>query len=301
MGRHHKNIKMQLNKALDNKLMIGQKKEKIYSNPNKADGIHSIRTAETYRSVICSFGDYLKEQGIREISNIGREEIRGYLDSRSDKSAWTLTKDLSAINKVLGTEYTGKEMGLPIRHTALIRNNRGECHTHTSDSERNAEAIRFVEATGIRRQSISTITPGQAVYGQSGQVVAFNVVEKGGRERLCVVLEGEREWITNLVNERALNGLNTPMLNDVDHNANPHLFRAEYAQNLYVELLQAREEGKDYYDGLRSQIINEQNAERAQERYRHEVYKGYHLAVVAEVSQNLGHNRLDVVLNHYLR
>lgn len=301
MGRHHKNIKIQLNKALDAQLRIGQKKQKIYDNPNKAAGIHSIKTAQTYRSSICTFGDYLKAQGIRDMNDIGEKEVRGFLDSRSDLSAWTLSKDLAAINKVLGTEYTGRDMGIPIRNAIDIRNNRDMGAYHTSDKEQNTHAIRFVEATGIRRSSIATITPQQAVYGQNGQVIGFNVVEKGGRERCCVVLEREREWITQLVTDKLTMGADRPMLEEVDKNANPHFFRAEYAQNLYNDLLEVKNTGTDYYDGMRERFINEANAERALERYAHDTYKGYTLAVVAEVSQNLGHNRLDVILIHYLR
>lgn len=301
MGRHHKNIKIQLNRALDAQLRIGQKKQKIYDNPNKSAGIHSVKTAQTYRSTICTFGDYLKWQGVKNLTDIGEREVRGFLDSRGDLSAWTLSKDLSAINKVLGTEYTGRDMGIPNRHAGNIRNNRNMGAYHTSDKERNAEQIRFVAATGIRRESIATITPQQAVYGQNGQVIGFNVVEKGGRERCCVVLEGNREWITQLVSDKLTQGANKPMLKGVDKNANPHFFRAEYAQNLYNDLLEAKNAKIDYYDGMRERFINEANAERALERYAYDTYKGYTLAVVAEVSQNLGHNRLDVILNHYLR
>lgn len=121
---------MQLNKALDAQLKIGAKKQKIYDNPNKAAGIHSVKTAQTYRSTICTFGDYLKAQGIRDMKDIGEKEVRGFLDSRSDLSAWTLSKDLAAINKVLGTEYTGREMGIPIRSAIDIRNNRGMSAYH---------------------------------------------------------------------------------------------------------------------------------------------------------------------------
>lgn len=300
MSKYHKNIKMQLNKALDSKLRIGESKQKIYSNPNKAAGIHSIGTAGAYRSTICVFGDYLKGQGVRDLNDIGEREVKGFLDSRSDLSPWTLAKDLSAINKVLGTEYTGRDMGIPMRNAQDITNNRGYSAYNTSGRERNTDALRFVAATGIRRESIGSITPSQAVFGSNGQVIGFDVVEKGGRERLCVVLEPEREYITQLV-QAHLEAPYSPLLSPVDANANPHYFRAEYAQALYNELAEAKSAGVDYYDGMRERFINEANAERAMSRYAHDVYRGYDLSIVAEVSQNLGHNRLDVVLTHYLK
>lgn len=296
MGRKNKNIKIQLNKALDGLLRLGIKKVKNDTNPNRAEGIHSASTATTYRSVINTFGDYLKGEGVRTMADITETHIRGFFDSRADRSQWTLSKDLSAINKVLGTRYEGKAMGLTGRRSDNILNNRGLAKQNTSRSERNAEAIRFVAATGIRRQSIATITPGQAVYGQSGQVVGFAVTEKGGRNRCCVVLESEREWVTGLVKSRGAEP-NAPMLKAVDKNANPHYYRAEYARALYEDLKGAG----DYYDGMKALFINEQAAERAVSRYAHDTCHGYILGVIAEVSQNMGHNRLDVVMTHYLR
>lgn len=52
MGRKSKNIKIELNRRIDELLRIGEKKVKDdKDNPNRAEGIHSIRTADTYRSI----------------------------------------------------------------------------------------------------------------------------------------------------------------------------------------------------------------------------------------------------------
>ena len=63
---------------------------------------------------------------------------------------------------------------------------------------------------------------------------------------------------------------------------------------------QAHEDGRDYYDGYRSRFINEQALEKAISRYNNEVVRGYERDVMAEVSQNMGHNRIDVIIYHYL-
>ena len=50
MGRKSKNIKIELNRRIDELLRIGEKKIKDdKTNPNRAEGIHSIRTADTYQ------------------------------------------------------------------------------------------------------------------------------------------------------------------------------------------------------------------------------------------------------------
>ena len=222
--------------------------------------------------------------------------------SRADNSAYTHSKDLSAINKILDTRYTVKEFGLPQRSYMFVGNNRGFAIRDTSDALRNREQLDFVRATGIRRESIATITPAQAIRDSQGQVIGFHVTEKGGRERNAVVIEQERVRITELVNQREQEtGKNIPMFNTVDSNANPHFARREYAQQLYSDLRQASEQERDYYAGMRDTFINQANYERAISRYSKETIKGYERDVLAEVSQNLGHNRIDVVLYHYLQ
>lgn len=249
------------------------------------------------------FSDYLKTKGIRNIDEITRDHVQGFMLSRVNNSAYTHSKDLSAINKILDTRYTVKEFGLPQRSYRNVENNRGLAIRDTSDAERNREQLSFVYATGIRRESIATITPSQAIRDAQGQVIGFNVIgEKGGRERNSVVLEQERPRITELVNQRELEfGKNTAMFSAVDSNANPHHARREYAQQLYKDLKQANEQERDYYSGMRDRFINLQHLQKAISRYSNEKVKGYERDILAEISQNLGHNRIDVILYHYLK
>lgn len=303
IGRNTKNIKIQLNNRIDELLRIGERKIKNdKTNANRAEGIHSIRTANTYRSVINCFADYLKSEGVRNVGDITREHIQSYMQSRSGMSAYTHSKDLSAINKILDTRYTVREFELPNRSYSHVCNNRGLAVRDTSDAIRNREQLDFVRATGIRRESIATIIPSQAIRNSEGQVIGFNVTEKGGRERNAVVIEKERARITELVNQREQEtGKNIHMFNAVDSNANPHYFRREYAQQLYEDLRQSAEQGRDYYTGMRDIFINQASYERAISRYKNDSIKGYERDILAEVSQNLGHNRIDVILYHYLK
>lgn len=304
MGRNSKNIKIELNRRIDGLLRIGEKKVKNdKSNPNRAEGIHSVRTADTYRAVANSFGDFLKSQGVKTIADIERQHIQAYMESRADLSAYTHSRDLSAINKLLDTRYTLRDFGFQDRKYSAITNNRGLSRYDTSEANRNREQLSFVRATGIRRQSIATITPSQAVRNADGQVIGFHVIEKGGRERNCVVLEQDRQRITELVNQKiAEQGANTLMFKAVDRNANPHYARREYAQALYADLKQAHEQGRDYYDGLRDSFIRQEAFDKAISRYdKTEIRGGFDRDTLAEVSQNMGHNRIDVILYHYLR
>ena len=76
MSRNKTNIKMQLNKRLDALLRIGMKKTNANRdtrngfNPTRYEGIHSVKTADTYRRSINIFGDFCKRIGVKEIGQV---------------------------------------------------------------------------------------------------------------------------------------------------------------------------------------------------------------------------------------
>ena len=78
-----------------------------------------------------------------------------------------------------------------------------------------------------------------------------------------------------------------------------HYERREYAERLYTDLINAKESGFDYYANMREHFIDERNFERATYG-RAEIIKGFERDTLAEVSQNLGHNRISVVYYSYL-
>ena len=301
MSRKNINITMQLNRNIDNLLRIGEKKIKDdRTNPTRVDGIHSIKTADTYRQTARALGEYLKTQHVRNVSDIQREHIQGFFDSRRDLSAYTHARELSAINKILDTRYTIRDFGIERRSYKDITNNRGLAQRDTSDALRNKQQLEFVRACGMRRDSIDRITPADFIRDNNNICIGLHLIEKGGRERNAVIIEQDREKITQIVNNAIQNtGENQPFLKQVDNNANPHYERAEYAQRLYNDLLQNQD--RDYYAGMRDRFISQESFDKAISRYHNEIVKGYDRNTMAEVSQNLGHNRIDVVLYHYLK
>ena len=305
MSRKDKNgnIKQQLQRKIDDLTRFGEKKVKDdRTNPNRCEGIHSIKTCESYRATARLFGDYLKEQGVRNISDISREHVDSFMQSRSNMSPYTYSRELSAINKMLDTRYTVRDFNLSNRSYRDITNNRGLAQRDTSDALRNKQQLDFVRACGMRRESIDRVTPADFIRDKDGQCIGVHLIEKGGRERYAIIIEQDRQRITEQVNQAiAQNGEHVAMFKQVDSNANPHYERAEYAQRLYNDLMQAQAQERDYYAGMRDIFINEQAHERACERYHNEIVRGFSRDIMAEVSQALGHNRIDVVLYHYLK
>ena len=310
MSRKKKNIVIQLNNRVNELLQIGQKKVKEqpggeHYNPNRAPGIHSVKTADTYRRVINQLGEYCKSRGVRDVSDINHETIAGFMASRSSESSWTASKDLSAINKVLGTHYTPKEFGFARRTQEAVVHNRGIL---TDNSTRalplNADALHFARATGCRRQSILLATPAQAIRSEDGTVIGFHLREKGGRVRDALVLPSERGWLTSFVNDReAERGVYGTLIDHCDSHCNPHYDRGTYAQEMYAAMVEARDNGTDIYMGHRDTFINDEALEKAlcTSPYHGDTAHGYDKHICAELSQQLGHNRIDVVVRSYLK
>ena len=302
MGRKQPNIKQQLQNRIDGLTRFGEKKVKDDpTNPNRAEGIHSVKTCESYRATARLFGDYLKQEHVRNIDDITREHVQGFMHTRENLSPYTYSRELSAINKMLDTRYTVREFDMRGRSHHNIQNNRGLSQCDTSQAERNRQALEFAHACGMRRSSIDRVTPADFIRNSSGQCIGVHLLEKGGKERDAIILQQYRDRITLQVdNAIQQTGLTTPFLKEPDHNANPHYERGEYARELYADLMQAGQAGYDYYDGMRDRFINDEYYSKACERYKDEYVRGYERDTMAEVSQNLGHNRIDVVLYHYL-
>lgn len=308
MGRNHKNIKIQLNQRLDSLLRIGQKKqkEKVGSpnyNPNRSEGVHSIETAQTYRKVINDFGSFLKSEDVKDISQIDRQVVANYIETKKGQSKWTTAKICSGLNKVLGTNYTPADFGIGHRSQKEVIHNRGILTANsTADRESNQDALWFAGCTGARRETLMSVTASNAIRNDDGQVIGFRFEHcKGGKTYCALVLPSEREKMTSFVdNKIATAGHNANLVTHCDKNCNPHFERGNYAQSLYCCLKEAKDNGRDLYDGRRSVFINQSKYEQAvsHPRYSAPTVRGYDTSVLAELSQNLAHNRISVCFSY---
>ena len=306
MGRKHKNIKIQLNQKLDSLLRIGQKKqkEKVGSpnyNPNRSEGVHSIQTAQTYRQVINDFGSFLKNEGIKDISQIDSQVVGKYMETKKGQSKWTTAKICSGLNKVLETNYTPKDFGIGNRKESEIIHNRRILLTHSdADKESNQDALWFASCTGARRETLMSVTANNAIRNDDGQVIGFRFEGcKGGKTGCALVLPSEREKMTSFVdNKIATDGQNAHLISHCSKNCNPHYERGNYAQSLYTSLKEAKDNGIDLYDGRRGLFIDQHKYEQAisHPRYSAPTVRGYDTSVLAEVSQNIFHVRISITL-----
>ena len=285
-------------------MRIGQKKQKEtigspHYNPNRSEGIHSIQTAQTYRQVINDFASFLKNEGIKDISQIDSQVVDKYMETKKGQSKWTTAKICSGLNKVMETNYTPKDFNIGNRKEREIIHNRRILLAHSdADKESNQDALWFASCTGARRETLISVTANNAIRNDDGKIVGFRFENcKGGKTYCALVLPDQREKMTSFVDDKiATAGHNACLISHCSKNCNHHYERGNYAQSLYTCLKEAKDCGSDLYDGRRSLFIDQSKYEQAlsHPRYSASTVRGYDTSVLAEVSQNLAHNRISI-------
>ena len=304
MGRKNKNITIQLNRRIDELLRIGEKKVKVNG---RVATINSVQTADSYRGTANRLGEVCKSMGVRNIEDIDKSVIERYMESYRHASAWTVSREIAAANKLLGTSYTPRDFGFTQRRTyTSVKNNRGEL-PKSSDANKpeNQDGLYLASVTGCRRSSITTVTANDAIRDEHGKIYAFSWCEKGGRCRTSLVLMSEQGNLTRWVDSKLKAGHSpdAPLVDYISKNAPCHRMRSEYARDLYAELKDAKERGVDVYRGRKFELFIDKDKydySYHNPRFKSNVVHGFEKDLALEVSFALGHNRLDVSLYSYL-
>ena len=172
-------------------------------NPAKVDGIFSIGTMETYRAAMQPFAEWCSAHNVKNAGQITEAHAASYLLEReaAGLSPWTVSRDLSAINKALGFSLSKGELGLRQRKKSEITRSREETANDRRQFSKYQEQITVAKACGCRRASITKITPDDCVRNSRGQVVGIRLVEKGGKERIAPVLNEYKDRVTSIVDK----------------------------------------------------------------------------------------------------
>ena len=231
----------------------------------------------------------------------------GYKHNRSIgiHSYNTYSKDMAAINKIFNFEITKEDCNVANRSYLDITNNREmkEHHNHINYSNY-ANEIAVLRATGMRRESLEKISYNSFNYDDKGYPVSLRLVderanggenlkEKNGRERIAEIVEDRREELKNIL-ESKLEASNNPdekLFSDVSNKLGTHRFRQEYAKEMYNQYLDKY--GADTVK-LKDIMECEKNGDKT-------TFRGYDIGALKYATENLGHNRISVIVYNYLR
>ena len=312
MGR--KTLNNQVQHALTQKARIGQSRHKAKEELRQeyasqgvkmdfgtaVEGIHSIKTFDVYKGHCERFTAWcIENKGVSKYAKL--ESIKQYaveyLKEREAQglSLYTLKAERAALGKLYGEQIECKFE--KARTYKDVTRSRGEAKrdAHFSE-EKNASLVALCRGTGGRREDISKLTK-ECFFVKDGNMFVRFEQSKGGRDRIAPVLPKYQKQIKELLDKTE----NNKLLFDVVHNGcDVHGYRREYAQELYKTVCKDEKLKAEY---------SKQYAPRNEPNIKGSVYRSHEKErpFVGErdniyiVSQALGHNRLDVSVNHYLK
>lgn len=291
MSTHRKSIIRQALDRLDERMAIGESR-RAAKQVQRAAGehiwtfstgkIHSYKTRTTYQEHILRFVNWSRAtyaiKSLEQLDARARELVSLYLQQElaANKSPYTLQVERSALRLFFADRTLASDVILPRRTRAMITRSRGPvAHDRHFQPANWQPLIKFEQACGLRRSELARLTVADVYYNVQSQLVVHVLNGKGGKEREVPTLPGHEQDVLTLTAGRK------PEERVFDHipkHMDVHAYRREYAQALYL-LLADRElppSGKHLWQSE------------------------YDLSAVQRISWALGHNRLDVVLRHYL-
>ncbi|MBO0779360.1 MAG: site-specific integrase [Ktedonobacteraceae bacterium] len=250
--------------------------------------MHSFKTRQKYQGVVMHFLDWCKTQ--RQVYRLdaleaqAEELVTAYVSERLAQgyTPATLQADRSGLRLFFGNWDLAAGVAIPPRRRQDIRYSRQPAARDRRKNPAIAEPLeRFFAACGIRRDEacrirVEDIQPSQRPRYHLEVVIAEGY-GKGGRPRRAPVYPGREQDVLLLLEGRVPGERVFPR--GVYSLLNPQAQRRQYAQ--------------DWYRRLSRRDLPPTNR-----RLRP---GDYDQAAALEVSQYLGHSRLDVILRSYLR
>jgi integrase len=273
----------QVQTTLDSKLAIGQSK---HLDKMKGDTQGKIYSWETYRSYMKHnnyFVAYCKEQYARKTLEECRPHVDEWLKNRSEKglSAYTQKLEASALAKMYGCS-TKDFIKTDTRNRADITRSRGEKVRDYHFSEyRHKDLVEFCKSTGLRRSELQALTGDKLIEKDGQYYIKVDKGSKGGRYREAPVIRN-----VNAVVERMRSVGTGKVFEKVANGADIHSYRSNYCTAIYnAHARDPREIDRSERFCCRGDL------------------KGtwYDKKAMLVASQALGHNRISVIAEHYIR
>lgn len=336
MGRknkqYSKTLHQQAYERLNKMHSFGESKKEAEKMGTEREKIFSYNTYQSYWKHTKYFLQYLKEKHPECTTlRVAKNYVNEWLQYRVDQglSAWTVQLEAKALGKLYGIQPDDSDyFHPPKRNRKDIKRSRGDRvrDRHFSKTN-NDELIKFCQGTGLRRSELEELrgkdliskveiekeisllekkdcTPGeQRRLDILKDAKVFSNVEwfthvrngKGGRERISPIIGIHAEQIVERIQ-------GTPaeekVWQHVNVNADIHSYRSEYATAIYKTHARPIEE-------IPFDKVNRGTGR----RYQSEVYvcrkdeagKKLDKNAMLICSKALGHNRIEVVANNYIR
>ena len=285
-GKKTKKLRRWLRDQLNNKWRAGFGKKKEKGVHNGTPYIHSESTYNTYLSQCNHFADWCLELGVKD-KDVAYKMVPEYIKHLKslNRSAWTIYTAISAIAKAYGVSTTVRGIKPPKRERADVKRSRylAQRDSHFSE-ENNKLLVTFGNCTGLRRKCLTALHGNQLRQNEDGSYYLENVKGKGGKIRNVDIL-GSDEEIKMIVD--AMHSADECLVFSHVHSAfDEHYHRSVYACRAYR---------------LKARNIDDVPPKERYQCRKDRVGIVYDKVAMRYVSNQLGHNRIDVIAASYLQ
>ena len=338
MGRKNKSYAKTLHQQaydrLNKMLHVGESKKAAVADGTADEKIFSFSTYKSYWKHIKYFLQYIQTHH-PECTTLraAKKYVNEWLQSRVDQglSAWTVQLEAKALGKLYNIKPDDEEYFFPPKRKRTdIKRSRGDCvrDQHFSVTN-NHELIKFCQSTGLRRSELENLrgedlmTRGQ-IEAEISRIEALPKANRtpGDEAELKMLLDTrlfEGEYFIRVRNGKGGRKRVSPIIGKiiqrivermedtppkdkvwqyVNSNADIHSYRADYATAIYKAY--ARPIDEIPYDKI---------TQGTGRKYQSEVYacrkdesgKKLDKAAMLICSKALGHNRISVVADYYIR
>lgn len=246
--------------------------------------IHSHTTRKVYQQHILAFINWARtNHGITRLAWLDEradELVSQYLTKHvvASRSAYTVQTERAALRLFFGDWSLAAAVSIPRRTRTTITRSRGPVgHDRHFQPAHWQAHIRFAQACGLRRAELRDLRVRDVYTAEDGTLFVHVKNGKGGKVREVPVLKGHEQEVLAVVRGRAPH---EKVFDHIPGHMDVHSYRRDSAQQRYLQ--HAPDQALPPVEG----------------RLKGD---GYDPAAAQQVSWALGHNRLDVVLKHYLR
>lgn len=270
--------------TLKAKTCFGESRHQAKLDGSDKDRIFSFNTWRTYTRECLKFVHFCEERFNSKTLNDCRSHLNEYVqEMRSNNaSAYSQKCAVASVGKMYNHSFF-KEVETDARHRNTITRGRlpgTENEKHFSE-EKNKELVNFCRCTGLRRSELQNIK-GDCLRERDGQYYIHIEKGKGGKSSNRLIIGNNQDVIDKIKN--------TPndmkVWGKVNPHANIHSYRADYCNsvyNLYARPLETLSSKEIYH--CRGDMKG----------------RCFDKAAMRICSENMSHNRIDVIAGHYLR
>ena len=338
MGRKDKQYSRTLKEQIYDRLTSmlhageGQSKKVLKATDSIDDKIFSYNTYHTYKKHCDYFADYIK-QNHPECTTLkaSKKYVVEWLQHRTASinirgeplSAWTIQTERQALSKLYGIKPDDPQFfTAPRRRRVDIKRSRGSVANDKHFSERNnSELVEFCKGTGCRRNILTRLT-GKDLYTRVELIEELNTTkdvkrqsqindalslfpdkeyflyhskDKGGKCRFAPIIG---EHTDEIVARMQATAPNERVWLHISKHADVHGYRGDYASALYKDYARPIKDipYDRYHSGLKLFYQSEVYVCR-----KDEAGKKLDRLAMQKCTKALGHNRLDVIANNYIR